>query len=199
MNKQIKNIYFILVCVFIYFSNSPIFAQFELEEKKIIPQIGLWFGPVTPIPGTQLSTVYKTSLGGGLFFRINFPNDTWRIEAGSSFSYYTSLQTPRLLTVPNYLAISFFIPIEFPLKFQLKVGGGATYFQNRPQYHSNTHGTFYSGFEIYFPAGKYVNVGLRIDYYLAIEEYIKNAKVPLYNAHLLNIGLSLSFNIVKSN
>jgi len=48
------------------------------------------------------------------------------------------------------------------------------------------------GFELSFPAGKWINIGLRIDYLFIYEEYQKGARK---NGHIINTGLTLYLNI----
>ncbi len=202
MQKVFKRIHILIIFGFLFLFGANIQAQYKLDAYRFIPQIGIWFGPVAPLPGTQYSDVLKTSFGGGLFVRFNFPTDTWRLEAASSFSYYGSDDTQALISIPTYGAISYFLPIEFPLKFQLKLGMGANHFKNRPERHQNTYPAIFSGFEMYFPAGKYVNMGLRIDYYFIIESHIdlppENPDLKIVNAHFFNVGISISFNIPSS-
>ena len=184
--------------VFILLSSST-YAQYELGWYKIKPQLGIWFGPATPFPGTRLSKFINTNLGGGLFFRINFPSDDFRSEIGSSISYYTSRQNERLISVPSYGAISYILPIELALQMQVKAGVGANYFKNKPENSHNAHPLLYLGYEMSFPAGKLVNIGLRIDYTLAFESRLKspieNPDFKVHNGHFVNFGLMLNFNL----
>ncbi len=181
---------------------SGLFAQYEGEGWRIKPQIGLWFGPVAPMPGSALSEVVGTNLGGGLFFRLNLPNDAWRTELGISYSVYTSKGPEQLQSIPAYLAVAYTLPVNLPLTFQIKAGGGANYLQNKPETKHNTHPAFFHGWEISFPAGKWVNIGLRTDYFFVFEQHVnKPANSPddfqLINGHLLNFGLMVNFNLAR--
>ena len=178
---------------------SYLFPQFELDEFKIKPQIGLWFGPVLPFPGSKLSERLLTSLGGGIFFRINLPSDNFKTEISTSLNYYTSDSTESLISVPNYAAVSYSLPIDSPLLFQLKLGMGVNYMRNSPEKNENSLPLFFSGFEMSFPAGKVVNIGIRVDYYFVIESFVKKPKenpdFQIYNGHFINLGLMLNFNL----
>ncbi len=191
-------------CLLIFFLASaftPLAAQFEEEAWKFRPQIGLWFGPVTPVPGTALSQVLNTNLGGGLFFRFNLPSDTWRTEIGSSYSYYDSRGSAALHSVPVYGAVNYTLPLNLPLTFYGKVGSGAMYLKNKPEERENWHPLGLLGFEASFPAGKWVNIGVRIDYFFVYEDYLKpppeNPNFEVVNGHLLKFGLMVNFNLVR--
>ena len=186
-------IFFLSLCV-----SKPLFAQFELDESRIKPELGIWFGPAAAFPGTELAGVLNTNLGGGIFFRINLPSNTFRMELGSSLNYYTSSGSASLVSVPTYGAGAYSLPLELPLLFQIKLGMAFHYFKNQPEKESAIHPAVFSGFEMSFPAGKIVNIGLRIDYYFAIESYLtppaENPDFVLYDAHFIHVGLMISFN-----
>lgn len=182
--------------------SQTIFGQFEeVETWRFRPQIGLWFGPVTPFPGSALAQVLNTNLGGGIFFRMNIPSDTWRFEMGSSYSYYDSSYQAALVTVPVYGAVNYLIPLELPLTFYAKFGSGGMYVYNKPNKRENWHPLFLLGFESSFPAGKWVNIGIRIDYFFVYEKYLSPPPgFPGYqvvNAHLLKFGLMVNFNLAR--
>lgn len=186
--------------LFLMFS-MPAFAQFESETWRLKPQIGLWFGPVTPFPGSAIAETLKTNLGGGMFFRMNLPSNTWRTELGFSYSNYGSDGPESLDSVPAYLAVAYTIPVDLPLKFQAKLGGGANWVQNHPELKHNTHPALFAGTEISFPAGKWVNIGLRTDYYFVYEKHIdppaENPNMKIINGHFLNFGLMVNFNLAR--
>ena len=189
-----------IICFLFLFLSSGLRAQFELDELKINPQLGLWFGPVLPFPNTALSEVLVTNLGGGLFSRINLPSKTFRTEIGTSLSYYRSNATEALLSIPNYVAISYSMPIDSPLLLQGKIGVGSNYLRSLPEKNHNWLPAFFLGFEMSFPAGRVVNIGLRIDYYFVIETIgnqapSENPNFALHNGHFINIGLMLNFNL----
>lgn len=176
-------------------------AQVEAEGWKFKPQIGVWFGPVTPSPGSKLSDVLTTSLGGGLFFRGNIPSNTLRIEIGGSYSYYTSRTTARLHSIPVYGAICYTLPINLPLSFFVKAGAGGNFLRNVPEGSRNWLPAGYLGFEASFPAGKLINIGVRADYLFVYEKHLSppsnNPNYEIYNGHFLNFGLMVNFNLVR--
>ncbi|MDH5716165.1 MAG: hypothetical protein OEZ22_00840 [Spirochaetia bacterium] len=194
--KLIKHLLFM---IFLSLFSFNLYSQEITEEWKLKQQIGIWFGAVTPFPGSQLSDVLNTYLGGGLFYRVNLPFETLKTEVCSSYSYYDSDKTEGLHAIPMYAALSYMLPLELPVSFQAKSGLGAVYLKNNPENNSNTHPMWFSGLEMSFPAGKYVNIGLRADYYFVYEKYLKppeeNPNMKIINGHFFNLGLMVNFNI----
>ena len=156
------------------------------------PQMGLWFGPVTPMGTT--GEVVDTSLGGGLFFRYNTPFKPLKLGLDGSYQQFDSKGVNELILWPVYGSFLFRIPLRFAIIFQLKAGAGASYVQVEPDGFHQWDPTGMLGFEGSFPAGKYVNIGLRIDYLYIYEGYIEGAK---RDGHVLNTGVTLYFNVGK--
>ncbi len=156
------------------------------------PQIGLWFGPITPIHTTYDDV--DTKLGGGLFFRYNTPVRTLKIGLEGSYQYYDSDNVNTLSLWPIYSNLVYRIPLptRFPLTFQLKAGAGTSYVKIRPDRVSQWDPMGMLGVEMSFPAGRIVNIGLRIDYLLIYEKHIEGAT---RNGHVLNTGITLFFNL----
>ncbi|MCS6984451.1 MAG: hypothetical protein NZM25_04895 [Leptospiraceae bacterium] len=192
---------FFITLLLYHFLGVSLFCQFEEESWRFRPQIGLWFGPVTPFPGSALSYYLDTNLGGGIFWRMNLPSDTWRSEVGTSYSYYDSRFQSALHTVPVYGAVDYLLPIELPLTFYAKLGFGAMYVFSEPNKRENWHPLMLLGYEASFPAGKWVNIGARIDYFFVYEGYLRPPPhFPGYrvvNAHLLKFGLMVNFNLSR--
>ena len=190
---------FFILTVFLYLLvlTKGLKADYEITEWSVFPVIGLWFGPVTPVPGTSLDNILNTSLGGGLFIRVNFPTDTWMLECGSSLSYYNSDLTPALYSVPTYFAGVYKVNIDFPLKFLVKFGTGFHYGYNFPEMHSNVSPILFVGLSVFFPAGRYVNIGLRFDYYPVFESYLSNSTNKPPDLVVRDVGLTISFNARK--
>jgi hypothetical protein len=86
----------------------------------------------------------------------------------------------------------FRLPINFPLSFTLKAGAGAAWVNLEPEKRSQYDPLFMTGFEMYFPAGSIVNVGMRIDYLYMWETYRAGAR---HDGYVLNAGLTLFFNL----
>ena len=199
---MIAKLQFFKRCVFtVFFVTGMLHAQVETEGWHFRPQLGLWFGPVTPVPGSKLAEVLNTSLGGGMFFRGNLPTNTFRTELGFSYSYYTSNSPARLHTIPVYGAFVYTLPFNLPLSFFIKAGGGSMFLRNAPEGRRNWHPIGFAGFEMSFPAGKYINIGLRADYFFVYEKYLSppanNPNYVIYNGHFLNFGLMVNFNLTR--
>ncbi|MBS0617316.1 MAG: hypothetical protein JSR44_03965 [Spirochaetes bacterium] len=174
-------------------------AQVESESWSLKTQLGIWFGPVTPVPGSALSNVLSTSLGGGMFMRVNIPTNWLRFEVGGSYSYYTAKTLLRLHSIPVYGALSYTLPINLPLSFQIKAGAGGNFLRNWPDGSRNWLPLGYGGFEASFPAGRLINIGVRADYYFVYEKWLSApANYPgyvVYNGNFFNFGLMVNFNL----
>lgn len=188
------------ICL-IALTTGALSAQVESEQWRFRPQLGLWFGPVTPVPNTRIADVLTTSLGGGLFFRGNLPTNTLRTEIGFSYSYYTSRTVARLHSIPVYGALVYTQPINLPLSFYVKAGGGGNFLRNYPEGSKNWLPAGYLGFETSFPAGRLINIGVRADYFFVYEQHLSpppnNPNYELHNAHFLNFGLMVNFNLSR--
>jgi hypothetical protein len=154
------------------------------------PQIGLWFGPITPLFTT--ADLVDTSLGGGLFFRYNLPPKYLKIGLEGSYQYFDSEGVNELYFVPVYSNLIYTLPLNFPVKFQIKGGGGMGYIHIDPKDLSGWEPIFMTGLEMSFPAGRFVNIGMRADYFFIYEKYMKDATT---NGHILNTGITVYFNL----
>lgn len=166
------------------------FAYKERKDYFSRPQIGGWFGPVTPLG--DLGKRVETNLGGGLFVRFTFPWQYLKFGVDSSYQQFKSKGVNELQFVPLYGNFLFQIPINFPVRFQFKAGAGAAWLSVKPDDKQQWDPIFMAGFEVSFPAGRIVNIGLRIDYIYVYEGYIKGSK---NGGHILNTGIQLYFNI----
>lgn len=192
-------LFFFIIFGIIFGSFSSIKAQ---EAPGLRPQMGVWFGPVSPFPYTEISNVLTTYLGGGLFFRMAWPNSILRTELGTSWSYYNSKTTSSLHLVPFYAAEVYRIPINFALKFFIKAGGGGVYVKANPEGNSRIDPLGFIGFEGSFPAGRRVNIGLRLDYLMVIESHLEPPKqaptnYKTSNFYFMNVGLMVNFNFTR--
>lgn len=154
------------------------------------PQIGFWFGPVTPVYTTAENL--ETYFGGGLFVRTNSFVKNVKIGLDGSYQQYRSRGINEMNLRPVYGNLLWRLPIHFPLAFQLKAGAGAARVEIKPDRYHQWDPVFMTGVETSFPAGKIVNIGLRIDYLLIYEKYIPGAR---RNGHVVNAGLTLFFNL----
>ncbi|OHD65654.1 MAG: hypothetical protein A2176_13510 [Spirochaetes bacterium RBG_13_51_14] len=176
--------------VIIVLCHADAFAYKERKDYFSKPQIGGWFGPVTPLGET--GKWVETNLGGGIFARYTLPYRFLKIGVDTSYQKYKSKGVNELQFVPVYGNLVFQIPVDFPVRFQFKAGVGAGYLYLKPDDLDQWDPIFMGGFEVSFPAGRIVNIGLRIDYIYIYEGYIKGSK---YGGHILNTGIQLYFNI----
>jgi hypothetical protein len=176
----------LFICMII---NNNAFANKSRKDYFFKPQVGGWFGPISPVGST--GDLLKTNLGGGLFGRYNIPWKYFKVGVDISYQGYDSDGINSLIMVPMYASGIFLLPIPLPLKFQLKLGFGTTWIKAFPDRSQQWDPLFITGFEISFPAGRIVNIGLRIDYQYVIEKYTGAER----GGHLINTGIQLYFNI----
>ncbi len=175
--------------------NQDVYAAKTRKDYFFKPQLGGWFGPVTPLGETD--ELFDTELSGGIFFRINLPKDNFilkyfKIGVDISYQHYESKGINDLHFVPLYGSILGLLPIDIPVRIQLKWGAGAAYLYQRPDRLELWEPVIHTGLEVSFPAGRTVNIGLRLDYLYIYEGYLdSNAE----GGHFLNIGICLYFNI----
>jgi hypothetical protein len=153
-------------------------------------QTGIWFGPITPVYTTADDV--DTNLGGGLFIRPMTFLKFFKIGVDASYQHFESRGVNKLTLWPTYGYLVFRIPVRFPLIFLLKAGGGRSYVYIEPDMEHKYDPMFIFGVEGSFPAGRVVNIGLRIDYLLIYEKYIAGASK---NGHIINTGITLYFNL----
>ncbi|MDH4261912.1 MAG: hypothetical protein OEV78_02580 [Spirochaetia bacterium] len=186
---------FSLISVLVLSFISPLWAQYEEKDYQLHPIIGAWFGVIAPFPGTELAPILNTALGGGAFFRLNVPSDSFLVETGASYYNLQSNFTGQLTMVPGYVALVYKLPVDFALSFYFKGGAGSGYFANKPEGNGGFLPVFYGGFETAFPAGKVVNIGARFDYYMIYETWMKpQAGYKMINGHFFNIAIMVNFN-----
>lgn len=186
--------------VFLLLPFQSIFAQFTLEEHwHLKMQVGGWFGPVSPFPGTSLKNELNTNLGGGGFFRFNIPSDELRLELGLAYTYYNNNGPQALHASPYYATLDYRLPLDLPLTFQYKLGGGGIFMVSKPEDREGHLPVLVTGVEASFPAGKYVNIGVIIHYNMVFEKHLSppagSVDYNLSNGHLLNFGLMVNGNI----
>ncbi len=187
--KKIAFISFIIVLIFS--TSTDLFALRRRGRDPFQkPQIGLWFGPVTPIFTTD--EVLDTYLGGGLFIRTNSFIKDLKIGLDSSYQQYRSRGVNRLEMIPVYGNLLYRLPINLPLSFQLKFGAGGAHLETRPDGYEQWDPLFMTGLEMSFPAGRIFNIGLRIDYLYVMERHIEGAQ---RDGHFINAGITVFFNL----
>ncbi|MBN2077639.1 MAG: hypothetical protein JW838_01645 [Spirochaetes bacterium] len=168
----------------------PAHAYRERKDHFSRPQIGGWFGPVTPMG--EIAKKVETNLGGGAFVRLTLPYRYLKVGVDSSYQKFKSKGVTELQFVPVYGNLLFQIPVDFAVRFQFKGGIGAGYLHLKPDNVGLWNPVFMAGFEVSFPAGRIVNIGVRIDYLYIYEGHLKGSK---NGGHILNTGIQLYFNI----
>ncbi len=154
------------------------------------PQIGAWFGPVTPVG--KGSTLVEANLSGGIFFRYTLLYRPLKIGLDSSYQAYDSKGVNELRLVPIYANLLYQLPVKLPIRFQFKAGVGTAYNYIKPDKWGQWDPVFMGGFELSFPAGRLINIGLRIDYLYIYQGYIDNSSK---GGHIINSGIMLYFNL----
>ncbi|MBN1500702.1 MAG: hypothetical protein JW982_11125 [Spirochaetes bacterium] len=189
MMKKIILFNLILISVLLVFSGD-LLARKKSTDYFFRPQVGIWFGPVTPM--FELADQVDTSLGAGGYFRYNTFIQSLKIGFDSSYQSHSSDSTSEVTIVPVYGSLVYWLPLNFPINFQLKAGTGACWVEIKPDSVSQWDPMFTFGGEMSFPAGNRFNIGLRIDYHVIYEKYMDNAK---YNGNFINAGLTLYLNL----
>lgn len=173
-----------------FFLVTDAFSVNSRKQYFLKPQLGLWFGPLTPILDT--GDHVDTDLGGGAFFRYNLPYDPLKIGFDTSYQKYDSKGTTSLRLIPAYMDLVYLLPFDLPVKIQLKAGGGFCHVYMEPDKVAQWDPMFMAGTEVSFPAGKLANIALRIDYLCIYEKYLPDATE---NGYVINAGISLYFNL----
>ena len=176
---------FILIC-------AAISVQARVTDggdPMMRPQVGIWFGPVTPV--YTLWDQLDPYLGGGAYARYGIFHNG-QIGFDASYQNHTSKGVKQLMLIPTYGSFIYRLPINTPIMFSLKAGAGAGYVKIMPENKSQFDPLFTTGFEMAFPAGPIVNIGLRIDYIFLYESYLPGARL---DGHVVNAGLTLYFNL----
>ncbi|MCP4137111.1 MAG: outer membrane beta-barrel protein [bacterium] len=182
--KHMKKIIFVIMIIFL--SSGSLFAGRKDFFAK--PQLGLWFGPTTPLASTA-DAVDTFALGVGAFFRYNTPFRPLKVGFDVAYLHYDSDGINQLDLVPMYFTGVYLLPLKLPVKFQLKGGAGTSWVAIEPDSESQFDLMFMTGVEMSFPAGRIVNIGLRIDYLYIFEGFDNRG------GHVLNTGITLYFNI----
>jgi hypothetical protein len=185
-----KSIIYITVLSTVFILAADVFAASSRKRYFSKPQIGLWYGPVTPMLDTAEHV--DSDLGGGAFFRYNLPFEPLKLGIDTSYQYHGSEGVAELRLIPVYFNLLYLLPIDLPIRIQLKGGAGLCNVYMEPDETSQWDPMFMGGAEISFPAGKMANIALRIDYLCMYEEYLDGANK---NGHVVNAGVSLYFNL----
>ncbi len=185
-----KNFIKIIVFFLIIANAATSYAYRSRKDYFLKPQVGLWFGPLTPLGPTN--DIVDNSLGGGLFFRYNTPFRLFKVGLESSYQYFPSKGVNKLHFVPVHTNVLFLVPVNLPVKIQVKGGVGAGWLKILPDDENRWNPIFNAGAEMSFPAGRLVNIGLRLDYFYIYEGYLDGAQ---NGGHIFNAGISVYFNL----
>jgi len=185
-----KNRFVILILAsIVLFSAADLSAAVSRKKYFTNPQLGVWYGPVTPIFKT--ADLLNPDMGIGLFFRYNLPVESVKIGLDTSFQEYKSDGVNGLTMFPVYANALYLLPFDLPVRLQLKAGSGMCHMYMEPDEISQWDPMFMTGLEVSFPAGKMANIALRVDYLFIYEEYMDGATE---NGHFINAAISLYFN-----
>ncbi len=181
----------IILLIFLSHANAPA-REVDYFTK---PQAGFWLGVITPVYTTY--DLLGTNIGYGAFFRYNTFLPDWKVGLETSYQAYPPRGLKGVNTLqlwPIYGEFLYRLPIRLqsPFTFQLKAGAGGTWIRIRPDRVSQWDPLGMVGFEFSFAAGRRINIGLRLDYLLIYEQYIKGAQ---RNGHVVNAGINVYFNI----
>ncbi|EOQ89879.1 hypothetical protein LEP1GSC202_1657 [Leptospira yanagawae serovar Saopaulo str. Sao Paulo = ATCC 700523] len=143
-------------------------AQTLEEYNKRRYEIGGWVGAANPMPGTPSARILETTLGGGFYARMPWP---WIFytELGGSYAVFLSRSERALTAMPLYAALAYKLPLELPIQFFVKGGGGSSYVVARPADTARWNPTAFGGLEASFIAGRRIRIGVRLDYYKIFE------------------------------
>ena len=149
---------------------GAILAQEESSGLK--SEFGFWLGASNPVPASQTDQILDTTIGAGLFYRLQWP---WffQTELGGSYSNYTSRSSQSLVVAPLYAALVYRLPLPYQLQTFLKVGGGSAWLEVYPVKRWGWDPLFFAGLEFSILVGRKVRIGARFDYNLIYEKHLK--------------------------
>lgn len=188
----------------------PLHAQEEGTGLK--PEFGFWIGASNPMPMTPVDEVLDANIGGGLFYRIQWPW-VFHLETGLSYANFRSRTTQSLTIMPVYGALDYQLPLAFQLNIFLKLGGGTAWLEVRPANKSGWDPMLFAGAEFSIQAGRKVRIGLRLDYNMIYEKHLEppqeaellryfgttdpryqtNTNIRIHNGAFFHFGLMVSF------
>lgn len=188
---MMKRSSFILTFLIFIFASGNLFAVESRRDYFLKPQVGMWFGPVTPVGNT--GEALDANLGGGIYFRYNLPWRYFKVGADGAYQFFKKDQgVNKMHFIPIYGNLIFTLPMNIPLKIQFKAGAGAGWLHIQPDDISRWDPIFVVGSEVSFPAGRFINIGIRVDYIHIYEQYLKGA---IYDGHIITAGIALYFNL----
>lgn len=160
---------FFILAILLSLSTTNLFGDDQGTGNR--HELGFWVGASNPMTTSPLGEILDSSVGGGLFYRVDWP---WVLhtEVGALFGTYDSTTTQKLSIVPVYAALVYRLPIPYKLNVHLKLGGGSSYVEVRPQNKSAWDPVYFAGSEFSLMASKKLRIGLRLDYYYIQESHL---------------------------
>jgi len=213
LNVKKEKFYFFIVLISII--PTALFSQ-EVGSSRLNNEFGFWLGASNPVPSTPLADVLDANIGGGGFYRVQWPW-VFHTEFGFSFTHYQSRTTQALTVVPVYGALVYRLPLPYRVQIYLKMGGGNAWLVVRPVNRQGWDPLGYAGLEFSIQAGRRFRIGLRLDYEIVYEKhlddprqnertlimlasgndqdlaYYSQQEFNLENGHFFHFGLMLSF------
>ncbi|MDA3898996.1 MAG: hypothetical protein PF637_00600 [Spirochaetes bacterium] len=180
----------VILTIIVLFMFQSVYGQRVRGDYFNRPQAGIWFGPAAPL--FETAEEVDSALSGGAYAKVSTFYRPVKIGLDLSYQHHKSASLTSVKMVPVYSSLQYRLPIKTPINFVLKAGGGVTRIWMEPDMVSQWDPTFMGGFEISFPLGKWINVGLRTDYLMLYEKHLEGADI---NGHFFNVGLSLFFNL----
>ena len=155
-----------LILFLFLFAGGPLFSQNRRVGHD--HEFGFWFGATNPRPGTAADELLDSSIGGGAFYRVDWP---WVLytEIGASYATYDSLTTQKVSLTPVYASLAYQLPIASRFQVFMKGGAGAAQVEIRPQNKSGWEPMAFAGLEFSILASRHFRIGLRLDYYYVYE------------------------------
>lgn len=165
------------------FLPSSLFAQSYGEAER--HELGFWLGASTPLSAGGLGDQLNSTIGGGIFYRVDWP---WVLftELGAGYASYESRTTQRLNLAPVYGAFSYQLPLPFKLNLFVKAGGGQSSVEIQPENKSQWEPLYYGGLEGSLLASRSFRIGIRVDYFYIQESHLQIPKeTQYYNMYYL--------------
>ncbi len=200
------------------FTGGSVFAQDVGKVDR--HEMGFWIGASNPMSTSPVGDVLRSSVGAGIFYRVNWPW-VFNTEIGGMYGSYESSTTQKLTAAPMYIALVYQLPLPYRLNVHLKAGGGSSYVEVRPENKSGWDPLYFVGTEFSLMASRKLRIGLRLDYFYIQESHMEppserdyymyyaiasrqpgqsfdprifnNYQYNLVDGQFLNLGLMISF------
>ena len=109
---SLRKLSFVVIIIFLL--STDLLAIRSRKDYFLKPQIGLWFGPITPVYTTNEAV--DTDIGVGLFARYNTPLRLLKIGLDFSYQNYDSQGVNELTVMPVYGSLIFLLPLNIFIK-----------------------------------------------------------------------------------